>query len=69
MKDKVRYHALRNADQAPAEVQVKLSELQERAKEVEIYDLKHFLSCTLFRTNGYRLVGGDKIVKSFSNDL
>lgn len=48
---------------------VKLSDLQERAKEVEIYDLKHFLSCSLFRTNGYRLVGGDKIVKSFSNDL
>jgi DNA replication licensing factor MCM2 len=50
-------------------VQIKLSELQDRAKEVEIYDLKHFLSCPLFRTNGYKLVGGATIVKTFGQDL
>ena len=69
VKDKVRYFAIRNNDQAPSEVQIKLSELQDRAKEVEIYDLKHFLSCPLFRTNGYKLVGGATIVKTFGQDL
>lgn len=68
IKDKVRYHALRNNDQPPTEVQVKLAELQERAKDVEIYDLKHFLTCPLFRANGYRVVG-DRIVKDFGQDF
>lgn len=69
VKDKVRYYALRNDDQAPSKVEVKLSELEERGKDVEIYDLKPFLACTLFRTNGYKLVGGDRIVKSFNDDF
>jgi DNA replication licensing factor MCM2 len=69
VKDKVRYHTLRNGDQPPSEVQVKLSELQERAREVEIHDLQHFLSCALFKTNGYKVVGGDRIVKQFGNEL
>jgi DNA replication licensing factor MCM2 len=69
VKDKVRYYALRNNDQAPSQVEIKLSELEERGKEVEIYDLKPFLKCTLFKTNGYKLVGGDRIIKSFTDDF
>ena len=34
-----------------------MSQLEARAKDIEIYDAKPFLAGKLFKANGYRLVG------------
>ncbi|KAG0140469.1 hypothetical protein CROQUDRAFT_356950 [Cronartium quercuum f. sp. fusiforme G11] len=60
VKEKLRYQMSRlkgliGADEAepPETIVVKVSELEERAKEVEIYDIGPFLTSQLFKTNGY----------------
>jgi len=54
VKDKARFHQLRKYEQ-PELVTVKLSELEERAKEHDIFDITPFLRSKLFATNGYKL--------------
>ncbi|EGF98419.1 uncharacterized protein MELLADRAFT_76084 [Melampsora larici-populina 98AG31] len=60
VKEKLRYQmnklrGLVEADEVepPETIVVKVSELEERAKEVEIYDIGPFLKSQLFKTNGY----------------
>ncbi|OCF57773.1 minichromosome maintenance protein 2 [Kwoniella mangroviensis CBS 10435] len=40
-------------------VQIKLNQLEKRAKELEIYDVGPFLKSQLFRTNGYKLIDSE----------
>jgi len=54
VKDKARYYQLQRHSQ-PAKVSVKISELEEKAKEHDIFDVAPFLRCKLFQTNGYVL--------------
>ena len=54
MKDKARYYQLQRHSQ-PEKVSVKVSELEERAKEHDIFDVAPFLRSKLFQTNGYVL--------------
>lgn len=51
--------------EAAEEVVVKLVELEERAKELEIYETSSFLKSALFKRNGYSVQGGKEIVKKF----
>ncbi|KAF9481543.1 MCM-domain-containing protein [Pholiota conissans] len=60
IKLKVREHQLRHHEQ-PQNVVVKLAELEEKAKEHDIFDIKPFLRSKLFTTNGYVL--GDKVIE------
>jgi DNA replication licensing factor MCM2 len=46
-------------------VVVKIAQLEARAKEVEIYDVKGFLGGRLFVANGYKVVG-DGVEKVFT---
>ncbi|EIW83154.1 MCM-domain-containing protein [Coniophora puteana RWD-64-598 SS2] len=57
IKDKVRFFQLQRSDQ-PEMVTVKVSELDERAKEHDIYDTSSFLQSKLFANNGYKLRNG-----------
>jgi DNA replication licensing factor MCM2 len=41
----------------PASVQVRIGQLEARAKELEIYDVGPFVKGRLFRANGYKVVG------------
>jgi len=63
IKEKVHMFQLRNGE-APDKVAVPVAELEERAKEHEIYSTKDFVKSRLFSTNGYRLrdAGGNKRV-------
>ncbi|KAF9566691.1 MCM-domain-containing protein [Agrocybe pediades] len=54
VKDKARFHQLQRHEQ-PENVVVKLSELEEKAKEHDIFDISSFLRSKLFKTNGYVL--------------
>ncbi|THH19967.1 hypothetical protein EW146_g1327 [Bondarzewia mesenterica] len=65
VKDKARYHQLQRHEQ-PELVTVKVSELEERAKEHDIFDMAPFLRSRLFSTNGY-ILNGDVIEKKFRN--
>ncbi|KAF6760260.1 MCM-domain-containing protein [Ephemerocybe angulata] len=58
IKERVRFHQLQYREQ-PAKVAVKVAELEERAKEHDIYDIQPFLKSKLFSTNGYKDVGGN----------
>ncbi|KAF8909825.1 MCM2/3/5 family-domain-containing protein, partial [Mucidula mucida] len=58
VKDKARLHQLQRHEQATS-VTVKLSDLEERAKEHDIFDITPFLRSRLFSTNGYQLTAGD----------
>ncbi|RDB25014.1 DNA replication licensing factor mcm2 [Hypsizygus marmoreus] len=60
IKDKARFHQLQKHEQ-PELVTVKLSELEERAKEHDIFDISPFLKSKLFAANGYRLK--DKVIE------
>ena len=51
--------------EAAEEVVVKLAELEERAKELEIYETSSFLKSALFKRNGYSVRGGKEVVKKF----
>ncbi|POW15502.1 hypothetical protein PSTT_02107, partial [Puccinia striiformis] len=61
----------RSDQQHPETVSIKVSELEERAKEVEIYDVTPFLKSQLFKTNGYSFQQNDReeglIIKSFGS--
>ncbi|KAG1770467.1 MCM-domain-containing protein [Suillus occidentalis] len=65
VKEKARFHQLQRHEQ-PELVTVKLSELDERAKEHDIFDTSTFLRSKLFAANGYKLK--DQVIeKRFSN--
>ncbi|KAG0706135.1 MCM-domain-containing protein [Suillus ampliporus] len=65
VKEKARFHQLQRHEQ-PELITVKVSELDERAKEHDIYDTSTFLRSKLFVANGYKLK--DQIIeKRFSN--
>ncbi|KAI0311420.1 MCM-domain-containing protein [Amylostereum chailletii] len=63
VKDKARFYQLQRHQQ-PELVTVKVSELDERAKEHDIFDTAPFLHSRLFGTNGYKL-DGEVIEKRF----
>jgi len=63
VKDKARFFQLQRHQQ-PELVTVNVSELDERAKEHEIYDTAPFLQSRLFTANGYTL-NSDVIEKRF----
>ncbi|KAF8897032.1 MCM2/3/5 family-domain-containing protein [Gymnopilus junonius] len=54
VKDKARFYQLQRHEQ-PEKVVVKLSELEDKAKEHDIFDVSPFLRSKLFKTNGYLL--------------
>jgi hypothetical protein len=62
----VRYHTFKHSE-APSAVQIKTSELEDRAKDLEHYDLDPFFKSALFKTNGYKYADG-VITKSFASD-
>ncbi|KAG2059046.1 MCM-domain-containing protein [Suillus hirtellus] len=65
VKEKARFHQLQKHEQ-PELITVKMSELDERAKEHDIYDTSTFLRSKLFAANGYKLK--DQVIeKRFSN--
>ncbi|EPQ57599.1 MCM-domain-containing protein [Gloeophyllum trabeum ATCC 11539] len=66
VKEKARFYQLQRYQQ-PELVTVKVAELDERAKEHDIYDTTPFLHSKLFRTNGYKLEDG-VIEKRFKRD-
>ncbi|KAJ7770136.1 MCM-domain-containing protein [Mycena maculata] len=57
VKDKARLHQLQRHEQ-PELVTVKLSELEVRAKDHDIFDIGPFLRSKLFSTNGYKVNEG-----------
>ncbi|KDQ28068.1 hypothetical protein PLEOSDRAFT_1093484 [Pleurotus ostreatus PC15] len=57
IKEKARYYQLQHHSQ-PELVTVKVSELEERAKEHDIFDCSPFMRSKLFATNGYKLNDG-----------
>ncbi|KAL1662397.1 MCM-domain-containing protein [Schizophyllum commune] len=66
VKEKARFYQLQRR-QPPELVTVKVSELEDKAKEHDIYDISPFLHSKLFATNGYTLVN-DTIEKRFRID-
>lgn len=79
VKEKIRFHLgklrglQRQSDpiSPPEKVTIKVSELEERAKEVEIYDVGPFLKSQLFKTNGYHFNHQDRepvIIKHFGSN-
>ncbi|CAH7690885.1 minichromosome maintenance protein 2 [Phakopsora pachyrhizi] len=77
VKEKIRYHVSKIkgltgravTSDTPDTVSIKVSELEERAKEVEIYDIGPFLKSQLFKTNGYSFkqqANEPVIIKSFA---
>jgi DNA replication licensing factor MCM2 len=55
----------------PDQVTVRVAQLEQRAKEVEVFDVGPFLRSKLFATNGYKFVPGEgsgSIVKEFASD-
>lgn len=71
VKDKMRYlargpaaSARRRAGQQddPMDVTVPLSELETRAREVDVFDVRPFLASRLFQTNGFRFDAGSKTI-------
>ncbi|KAF4599790.1 MCM DNA helicase complex subunit [Pleurotus pulmonarius] len=66
IKEKARYYQLQHHSQ-PELVTVKVSELEERAKEHDIFDCSPFMRSKLFATNGYKLNDG-VIEKRFKMD-
>ncbi|KAG1716397.1 hypothetical protein ID866_749 [Astraeus odoratus] len=54
VKEKARFHQLQRHEQ-PEVVTIKVAELDERAKEHDIYDTSPFLHSKLFTANGYKL--------------
>ncbi|KAI0072722.1 MCM-domain-containing protein [Panus rudis PR-1116 ss-1] len=57
VKEKARLYQLQRYEQ-PEQITVKVSELDERAKEHDIFDTAPFLRSKLFATNGYKLRDG-----------
>ena len=63
VKERVRKFRATHFDD-PQLVQIPLKELENRASEVEVYDVQPFLSSKLFATNGYKFEN-NQIQKSF----
>ncbi|KAI0344781.1 MCM-domain-containing protein [Trametopsis cervina] len=57
VKEKVHLYQLQKRDQ-PTSITVKVTELDERAKEHDIFDTAPFLRSKLFATNGYKVSDG-----------
>ncbi|TIC30661.1 MCM-domain-containing protein [Wallemia mellicola] len=53
VKERVRRHRAMHFDD-PETVQIPINELENRANDVEVYDIQPFLSSKLFLTNGYK---------------
>jgi len=66
VKEKARLYQYQRYSQ-PDLVTVKLADLEERARERDIYDTTPFLHSKLFEKNGYKLTG-EVIEKRFHND-
>ncbi|KAG8213705.1 MCM-domain-containing protein [Butyriboletus roseoflavus] len=65
VKEKARLYQLQRHEQ-PDLITIKVSELEERAKEHDIYDTSPFLHSKLFAANGYKL--NDQVIeKRFQN--
>jgi len=64
VKEKARFYQLQRHQQ-PELITVKVSELDERAKEHDIYDTSPFLRSRMFAANGYKLNDG-VIEKTFT---
>ncbi|KAG9316373.1 MCM-domain-containing protein [Chiua virens] len=65
VKEKARFHQLQRHEQ-PSLVAIKVAELEERAKDHDIYDPSPFLHSKLFVANGYKL--NDQVIeKRFQN--
>ncbi|ODN83499.1 hypothetical protein L202_01633 [Cryptococcus amylolentus CBS 6039] len=60
VKEKVQLYRHAHGEN-PNKVQVKVSQLESRAKELEIYDVQPFLRSRLFGTNGYKVVESDGV--------
>ncbi|KIR41925.1 minichromosome maintenance protein 2 [Cryptococcus deuterogattii 99/473] len=68
VKEKVQLYRHSHGEN-PARVFIKVSQLEGRAKELEIYDVQPFLRSRLFSTNGYKVVdhdGARSIEKAFT---
>lgn len=69
VKDKMRfsrYGGHRSTDDGPSAITVPLSELETRAKELDIFDVRPFLLSRVFKANGYVYSEGDgTITKRF----
>ncbi|KAH9924901.1 MCM-domain-containing protein [Fomitopsis serialis] len=65
VKEKARFYQLQR-HQLPEIISIKTSELDERAKEHDIFDTTPFLRSRLFTANGYKLKD-DAIEKSFTH--
>ncbi|KAG9038672.1 MCM DNA helicase complex subunit [Tulasnella sp. JGI-2019a] len=59
IKEKTHMYQLRN-HKAPEEISLLVTELEERAKDHEIFTCKDFVKSKLFATNGYRLKDDDR---------
>lgn len=58
VKDKAQlYHHMRGTN--PDKVEVRVAQLEERAKDHEIYDVQPFLRSQLFIKNGYKVLPGE----------
>ncbi|KLO19458.1 MCM-domain-containing protein [Schizopora paradoxa] len=57
VKEKVRFYQLQRHEQ-PDKVSINVTELDEKAKEHDIYDTQPFLRSRLFHANGYTLADG-----------
>lgn len=66
VKEKARLYQYQRYSQ-PDLVTIKVADLEERARERDIYDTTPFLHSKLFERNGYKL-NGDAIEKRFHND-
>lgn len=66
-KERYRYYHFKHKS-APKQITIKITELEERAKELEVYDIHPFFSSAVFKTNGYTLDSSrTNIIKSFSD--
>ncbi|KAL5506953.1 MCM2 [Sanghuangporus vaninii] len=67
VKDKARFYQAQHGE-PPEKVSISATELDERAKEHDIFDTQPFLHSRLFAANGYRLIDG-VVEKSFHRDI
>ncbi|KAK8854535.1 hypothetical protein IAR55_003274 [Kwoniella newhampshirensis] len=69
IKEKVQLYRHQRGEN-PEKVHVKVSQLEARAKDLEIYDVAPFLRSKLFTTNGYKVIdaeGGRAVEKMFTS--
>lgn len=59
------YYYSRGNDQdqeLPATIEVSAEDFEERAKDLQVYDLSEFYECTLFRTNGFTYDANERTI-------